>query len=175
MITLYRGARGKGKTLTMVKDALKYYKNHYKVYSNLESLKFGIYITSDFILNLSRNSNLNNCVLVIDEIELFFDSRNYSNKQNKAFSNFLQQIRKRNIVILSTCQYISLIDIRIRQQIDVCCYPRFDKYTLYCRAYYFDLTRLEEDYNSKIELSPCLVVYDARDVFGLYNTYELLN
>jgi len=173
MIILYRGARGRGKTLTMVKDALKFYQNGYKIYSNLTSLKFGECITSDFILKLSRLTELKDCVLVIDEIEFFFDSREFNKEQNKQFSRFLQQIRKRNIHILSTCQYISLIDVRIRQQIDIMAYPTFNRYNFACNVYYFDLTKLEDDY-SNTNLSPTFLTYHAKPIFELYNTLEMI-
>lgn len=71
MLVLYRGARGKGKTLTMVKDAYKFHLLGYRVISNL-NLKFGEYMSSTELLNLSKTSDLKNCILVIDEIELYF-------------------------------------------------------------------------------------------------------
>lgn len=173
MIALYRGSRGKGKTLTMVKDGKRYFDRGFKVYSNMKSLKFGEYVDSTFILNINRQSQLFNCVLIIDEIELFFDSREFSKKENKDFSKFLQQIRKRNVNILCTCQYVGLVDLRIRQQIDIIVYPHFDKVSLYVTCYYFDLTKLEDDFNP-MDLKPSVVVYNAFKVFSLYNTYEIL-
>lgn len=175
MIHIYRGPRGSGKTLSMVKDALRCYNKGFKIYSNISSLKFGQYITSDFILSLNRSSKLKNCVLVIDEIELFFDSREFSQTQNKQFSRFLQQIRKRNIHILCTCQYISLIDIRIRQQLDSISYPYYDKNNGFCKVYYYNLTKLEGlNGENGPKLTPSLAVFDAKPLFKLYDTLELL-
>jgi hypothetical protein len=172
MIVLYKGSRGKGKTLTLVKDLLKYHLDGYKIYSNIQ-LTFGEFIPSSEVLLLSRDSNLRNCVLGIDEIELFFDSRNFSKLENKTFSNFLQQLRKRNIIILCTAQFTNLIDIRLRNQLDFMCYPSFDKHTGYCSACYFDLTKMENSL-SNAPISSGLVVYDAKPIFKLYNTLELL-
>jgi len=172
MIVLYKGARGRGKTLTMVKDAFRFFENKYKIYANFH-LAFGEFISSEEVLNLSRNSELRDCVLVIDEIELFFDSRNFNKGESKTFSNFLQQIRKRNMIILCTTQYTNLIDLRIRQQIDLICYPDFDKKTGFCSCNYFDLTKIEDD-QKRVNISPCLVVYNAKPIFQLYDTYELL-
>jgi zona occludens toxin (predicted ATPase) len=177
MITLYRGSRGKGKTLTMTKDALKFFQRGFRVLTNLTSLKFGEKVSAEFILSLSRDSQLSNCVLVIDEIEYFFDSREWNSKGKKEilrqFSHFLQEIRKKNINILCTCQYISLVDIRIRQQIDTMVYPHFVLKLSICKVYYFDITKLEDDY-SNINLSPTFVVYDAKPIFKLYNTFEMI-
>lgn len=172
MIILYRGSRGKGKTLTMVKDAYNFYKAGFRVFGNLK-LGFGKLITSDEVVSLDHASDLKNCVLVVDEIELFFDSRNFGKTQNKTFSHFLQQIRKRNIVILCTAQYVNLIDLRIRQQLDIVVYPRFDKKTKFCSVNYFDLTKIEDCF-TEVKLNPTYLVYDASKIFPLYDTYELL-
>jgi len=52
-IVLYKGKRGAGKTLSMVKDGLQYFKEGYKVLRNFEA-KFGEYISEDEILNLDK-------------------------------------------------------------------------------------------------------------------------
>lgn len=171
MITLYRGSRGKGKTLTMVSDALKYYLKGYRILTNIQTLKFGEKVNAQFILSLNRDSQLFNAVLVIDEIELFFDSRNFSRPENKTFSYFLQQIRKRNVEILCTCQYIDLVDKRLRQQLDNMAYPKYDEKTGYCGVHFYDITKLEDFEITNI--SPSLRVYDARRIFNLYDTSEM--
>lgn len=172
MIVLYKGSRGKGKTLTMVKDAYKFYKNGYRVLANFK-IDFGEYISSEEVLALNRGSDLKNCVLVLDELQLFFDSRNFAKKQNKDFSNFIQQIRKRNIHILGTTQYVNTVELRFRQHIDIVAYPHFDKVTCLCRVYYFDISLLEDDLED-VKISPVLVVYNAEKIFGLYDTNEML-
>lgn len=171
MIVLYKGSRGKGKTLTMVKDAYTYYLEGYNILANF-TLKFGEYITSSEVLDLNRSSELYNCVLVLDEIQLFFDSRNFSKTESKNFSNFIQQIRKRNIKILCTTQYQNTIDLRLRQHLDIVCFPYFDKTNNICKAVYYDLTTLEDEVI--IAPHPTSVIYDATPVFSLYNTFEML-
>jgi hypothetical protein len=173
MIVLYRGSRGKGKTLTMVKDAYKYHLAGFKVLGNL-NLTFGSYISSSDVVNLNHRSDLRDCVLVIDEIELFFDSRNFSKQENKTFSHFLQQVRKRNIIILCTAQYTGLVDLRIRQQLDVVVYPKFDPITHFCSCLYFNLTEMEDNFSSDLHFSPSYICYDATKIFALYDTYEIL-
>lgn len=172
MIILYKGSRGKGKTLTMVRDAYKMYSNGYNIYSNM-TLSFGKYISSEDVLELNKDSMLFNCVLVLDELQLFFDSRNFTRQKNKDFSNFIQQSRKRNIHIFYTTQYINTVDLRIRQQTDIIAYPNFDDKTKFCHVFYFDLTKLEDDFEV-LALNPVTVVYDAKPIFKLYDTYEML-
>jgi hypothetical protein len=171
MIVLYRGARGRGKTLSMCKDAFTFYKNGYRILSNIK-LKFGEYISQEEVLKLNKGSELYNCVLVLDELQLFFDSRNFAKKENKDFSNFIQQIRKRNIIILGTTQYIGCLELRFRQHIDCLVYPTYDKVSKVCCVKYFDITILE-DYGFK-EVSSSTIFFYAPDVFPLYDTYEML-
>lgn len=170
MITLYRGARGQGKTLTMTKDALKYHRAGWKVYTNLEETEFEN-VTSEFIFSLSGDSELRNCVLVIDEIELFFDSRDWKKTEARFFSRFLQQIRKRNVLILCTAQFTNLIDVRLRQQIDSLCICSYCKQDEYCTCFYVDLTSIESNPNNP----NCFeITYYAPPIFKYYNTHQLL-
>lgn len=169
-IVLYRGARGTGKTLTMVKDALKYSLKGWNIYTNLDGTPFKN-VTSEFILSLSGLSSLKNCVLAIDEIELFFDSRDWNKKESKSFSRFLQQIRKRNVVILCTSQFTNLIDIRLRQQIDTLCICSFDRITSISTCEYVDLTSLE---SNSLKPDVFSVQYYSKPLFNLYDTYQLI-
>lgn len=170
MIVLYKGSRGRGKTLSMVKDAYQYYSDGFKILANLK-LTFGESISNDEVLSLSQYSKLYNCVLVLDELQLFFDSRNFPRKENKDFSYFIQQIRKRNIIILGTAQYVNTIELRFRQHIDYVAIPKFNKNLNICSVKYFDLTKLEDN---NTHIKPSVVVYDAKQVFPLYDTLQML-
>lgn len=173
MIVLYKGRRGCGKTLTMVKDAFRFYKNGYRILANFK-IEFGEYISPQEVLALNKESDLKDCVLVLDELQLFFDSRNFTRKENKDFGNFIQQIRKRNIHILGTTQYINTVELRFRQHTDILCYPFFDINTSLVKTYYFDITLLEDDMSGEPMIEPILVAYDARKIFNLYDSYEML-
>lgn len=169
-IVLYRGSRGRGKTLSMVRDAYIDYMKGYRILSNMR-LKFGEYVTSEEVLSLNRDSQLYNCILVLDEVQLFFDSRNFSKTQNKDFSNFIQQIRKRNVNIYCTTQYINTVDLRLRQHIDVIAMPKFYKGVNIVRISYYDLTKLEDGLS---DIKPVTVVYNSAPFFCLYDTNEML-
>jgi hypothetical protein len=171
-ITLYKGSRGKGKTLTMVKDAYNYYLDGYRVISNM-TLAFGDFMSSENVLKLSKDSNLFDCILVLDELQLFFDSRNFAKEGNKSFGSFIQQIRKRNIHIIATTQYVNTLELRFRQHIDYICYPDHDEESNMCTCLYFDISLLEDDL-TPVQLSPSSVTFDALDVYPLYNSYEML-
>lgn len=167
-IALYRGARGTGKSLTMTKDGYKYFMNGWPVYTNLSETPFH-QVTADFILSLSGDSMLKNCVLLIDEIEFFFDSREWNKAEARNFGRFLQQIRKRNVIILCTAQYSNLIDIRLRQQIDVVVICSFEY--PFCFGHYIDLTSFESNPTRPLSFK---IKYYAPPIFKLYNTHEII-
>lgn len=174
MIVLYKGSRGKGKTLTMVKDGLKYNLNGLKVFRNFKC-KFGTYISNDTIIELDKFSTIKDCVLMIDEIQIFFDNRQSMRKQNIRFSNFVQQIRKRHIILLCTTQFSNTIDMRLRQHIDVVAYPNFIMKWDLCEVTYMDLTAMEDDLLIKTPLPKIIkIVYDCKPIYNLYETDEII-
>lgn len=181
MIVLYKGSRGKGKTLSMTKDAFIYFQHGFRVLSNF-SLKFGEKVSNEGILALNKDSALFDCVLVIDELQILFDSRSWKKDTSLKFSNFIQQIRKRNIIILATTQYVNTVDKRFRQHIDVFAYPEFSKELAYCKVTYLDLSSFEDidlkiltnDSISLDVLKRRTIVFFARPIYALYNTAEMI-
>lgn len=176
MILLYKGRRGCGKTLTMIKDGLLYDNAGYKIFRNFDC-SFGKYISNEEILNLNKNSPIRDCVLLIDEIQIFFDSRRSMKKESINFSNFIQQIRKRNIILLTTTQYSNTTDLRLRQHLDVIAYPTFSKKFDVCEVVYIDLTTIEDDILTDItSKSPSYVrtIYYAKPLYKMYNTNQMI-
>lgn len=174
MIYFYKGAKGKGKTLTMVKDAYVYHLNGYKIYSNMKSIKFAIYISSEDIMKITKESPLRDCVLLIDEVQTLFNARRSMKKENVQFSFFIQQIRKRNIEMLATTQFSNSVDLIFRQHIDYIVSPHFDKDLNVCKVNYMDLNSVEDVGLSQSEPHTISVVYDATEIFGKYDTKELV-
>lgn len=173
-IVLYKGRRGCGKTLTIVKDGLLYFKNGWKVLRNFDCA-FGELITNEQIIHLDKNSELFNAVILIDELQILFDSRRSMKKENISFSNFVQQVRKRNIIILGATQYANTVDLRFRQHADIVCYPNYLKELKVCECIYVDVTSIEDTILHTVT-QPKFVktVYDARPIFQLYNTEQML-
>lgn len=175
MIYFYKGARGRGKTLTMIKDAWIFHKNGYQVLSNMKSVKFATYISNEDILNINKDSPFKNCVILVDEIQTLFNARRSAKKENLQFSFFIQQIRKRNIELLVTSQFANTIDLILRQHLDFVVRPYFDKELKVCRVDYQDLNSIEEGTDGMIKPAEVVsVVYDAREIFGKYDTKELI-
>ncbi|HEY8362379.1 MAG TPA: ATP-binding protein [Tissierellaceae bacterium] len=121
------GRQGSGKTAFITKLLVDNYSPDKKVYSNYTL--FGIdheKITFDNkknknsidILEVIRDNPdyFNNSIMLLDEIHIYFDSRDYMRQNNRVIQNFFSQLRKRNILLLATTQYILHLDIRIRRQ-----------------------------------------------------------
>lgn len=174
MICLYKGKRGCGKTLTMVKDGYNFHCLGWKVFRNFHC-SFGELITEEEIINLDKRSDIYNAVIMMDEVQIFFDARRSMRKRNLDFSNFIQQIRKRNIILLGTTQYANTVDLRFRQHVDVLVYPEFWKDLNVCQALYVDATSTEDLLLNQIKQPVTVpIVFEAWKVFPLYNTEELI-
>ena len=121
------GRQGSGKTAFITKLLVDNYSSDKKVYSNYSLFDIDYEkITFDNkrnknaidILNVIKdNPNyFNNSIMLLDEIHLYFDSRDFMKHNNRIIQNFFSQLRKRNILLLATTQYILHLDIRIRRQ-----------------------------------------------------------
>jgi len=169
MIVMYKGRRGTGKTLTMVKDGLGFYNKGWVIYSNFEVVFPYKKLNNDDILNLPDNDNIKNCVIMIDEIQTIIDSRRSMKSSNLNFSYWIQQIRKKNIVLLCTTQFTRTTDLRLREHIDIVVKPKFLHNYPVVTAEYFDITS-EEDLGY---IDSKVIVYNPTSIFGLYDTNEI--
>ncbi len=71
----------------------------------------------DILEQLDDNPNyFNNSIMLLDEIHIYLDSLDFMKKNNRRMQTFFSQLRKRNILLLGTTQYIMNVDIRIRRQ-----------------------------------------------------------
>lgn len=169
MIILYKGRRGSGKTLTMVKDAIQLYNKGWTIYSNFS---IGIpykKISNDDIISIADNKSINDCVLLIDEIQTIIDSRRSMKKGNLNFSYFIQQIRKRGIILLCTTQFTKTTDLRLREHVDIVVTPKIDLKYPVVEATYWDVTSVEE--LGYIESRT--IIYNPELIWNLYDTNEI--
>jgi hypothetical protein len=120
------GRQGSGKTAFITKLLVDNYSPDKKVYSNYSL--FGIEHEKITFNRKSKNSidilevikdnpdYFNNSIMLLDEIHIYFDSRDFMRQNNRIIQNFFSQLRKRNILLLATTQYILHLDVRIRRQ-----------------------------------------------------------
>lgn len=121
------GQQGSGKTLFITKLLVDSYNNR-KIYSNYTL--YGLPYTK---ITLNRDSAedvpklfdmlkdnpdiFNDSIILIDEIHLDLDSRDFMKNNQRQIQVFFSQLRKRNILLLATTQYIMHVDIRVRRQL----------------------------------------------------------
>lgn len=171
LIGLFQGSRGCGKTLGLTSLGLDFYACGWKIYSNFRC-SFAEVVSNDFIRNIDKHTDLHDCVLLIDELQILFDSRLWKNSTSIDFSHFIQQIRKRNVVILGSTQYTDTVEKRIRQHVDLLICPKFYDEFGVSSYVVIDLTSLE-DLDSSDPLSVEFFYY-AESLFDLYDTKEII-
>lgn len=124
MITGYYGIQGAGKTLTMVYDLVK--NNHRKkktIKTNMVIAVESEVITKKEIVEYTKtDSNIKNCYMALDEIQMIADSRNSMSKANKLISYLVLQARKRSVDLSYTTQSIHQVEKRLRDQTDYLCF-----------------------------------------------------
>ena len=66
---------------------------------------------------LNKDQNyFNNSIMILDEIHVYLDSRDFFKKYNRPIQTFMSQLRKRNILLLATTQHLLNVDVRVRRQ-----------------------------------------------------------
>ena len=171
------GRQGSGKTAFITKLLVDNYSNDRKVYSNYSL--FGIdyqKITFDNkknknaidILNvISENPDyFNNSIMLLDEIHIYFDSRDFFKRNNRIIQNFFSQLRKRNILLLATTQYILHLDIRIRRQ----ALAVFQMANLKDGIFRVDVHEIDGYFTSFVKSE----LVNLNDYFKYFDTYELI-
>lgn len=103
------GKPGSGKTTTMVKLAHKYRKKGYTVYANVDIP--GTFRVEDS--DITKYELKRKSVLLIDEIGLIFDNRNFKNFTPEQ-RDWWKLYRHRQLIIWSFSQHMD-IDVKLRQ------------------------------------------------------------
>ena len=171
------GRQGSGKTAFITKLLVDNYTSDKKVYSNYSL--FGINyekITFDNkrnknatdILEIIRDNPdyFNNSIMLLDEIHIYFDSRDFMRHNNRIIQNFFSQLRKRNILLLATTQYILHLDIRIRRQ----ALAVFQMTNLKDGIFKVDVHEIDGYYTSFIRTE----LVNLNSYFKYYDTNELI-
>lgn len=173
MIALYVGRRGCGKTTTLVKDAYAFKLAGWRVITNMTSLSFAdeVMETEDILALLGGNDT--DVVVVLDEIQTFIDSRRSMRKRNVEFTYYIQQIRKRNVVILAATQFSRRVDVAFREHVDIIVKPTYLGQFPVVVVRYIDRTVLDE--GGFLDDAMVEMVYDPRAVFSLFDTREVID
>ena len=172
MIAGFIGKMGSGKTLSMVREALKYHARGFKIYSNFHlSVPYEPLSFDELFAMAENQESLDNVVLLLDEIHILLDSRSGMRKVNKVLTFWLNQTRKMGVKLFYTTQHIHQIDKRLRSGTNffIFCdgfkYLRVEKDTLHfiCSNYITDGENGRKEY------------FLGDQFYGFYNTNEIVS
>lgn len=175
------GKQGSGKTLMITKLMYdEYIKEKRPIFSNYNLI--GIPFTPIDLLKHDRGDNvtrqnildmldddtncLNGAIILLDEIHLYFDSLDFMKRDTRPMQIFFSQLRKRNILLYATTQYLMNVDIRIRRQ----CFNIFEMEHIYKDL--FEVTTHEIDGYYAREISKYKLYLS--EYYKMYNTNEVI-
>lgn len=158
MIIGLMGKMGAGKTLTQ-SILTRYYaqKTNSPYWSNY-SLD-----GSKRIKSLKDIWKIENGIIAWDEIWLTIDARMY--KDNVGITRWINQLRKKSLMLLYTTQHIRQVELRLRNATDVliCCDKMKNKD--------IKLTFIDWQYR---RMGRRMIMKNPKKYYSLYNTYEVL-
>jgi len=161
MLTLISGGLGSGKTLFSVVIAHIMHQHKKRVVAN-----FAIEgISEKFNVKTFLKAEYDNCVLILDEIYQYIDSRNSMSQLNRFFSYILFQSRKKSLEIYIIAQQTQSIDIRFRHLTD---------FEIKCQKRHFGFIYERIDTQTQENAFTLLRFEKAAQFFPLYNTNEIV-
>lgn len=157
MLVGLMGKMGAGKTLSMsVLGTYIHKKTGVPLHANY-SLQDSSPITS-----LKQLWTITEGIICFDEMWLTMDSRLWSN--NVALTRWINQTRKKKLLVLYTTQHINQIELRARKATDV---------LIYCMRSGNDITLQFIDYQYS-QMGRRYQLNRPDRFYGLYDTYEVL-
>lgn len=118
MLRVYGGLPGYGKTTTMCNDLILAMEKGIHVAANFD-MTLPIPLKEKFVSwsKLSETFEMKNCIIAIDELAAYADSRNWKNLP-LPFLRKLQQHRKDSLHIWGTVQSPKRLDVAFRELVD---------------------------------------------------------
>lgn len=160
MLVGIAGRMGTGKTLSMtvLGQALAYISKS-PLYANytLNGIDY------KFLTSIKDLWESDKGIMLLDELWLTMDSRLW--KDNTKLSRWLNQTRKKDLIILYTTQHIGQVDIRIRRATDwlIICEKKPEGIWLNFIEYQYGL------------IGKKLLIENPQKHYNRYNTYEVLS
>lgn len=164
------GTQGSGKTalITMLTITEHQKHNDRKIFSNYNlEIPHEKITLKDIITMLDDDPNiLNNSIILLDEIHLYLDSLDFMRKNNRKLQTFFSQLRKRNILLFGTTQYIMHVDIRIRRHLKMV----YDMTNLKGGLFNILISEIDGYYTNPIKN----IQMDLKKAFKYYDTNEII-
>jgi len=159
MIVGITGKMGSGKTLLMSIFGFSFTKE-VPVYSNYETT------FSRVIKSLKELISITDGIILIDEIHLQLDARLWFTKEGVKFTHWVNQTRKKNLILFYTSQHFKQVDIRLRRATDLLIHSlNFGYYFKYlfidpASEYLLKIIRVDKE--------------KMKPFFQIYNTFEFI-
>lgn len=120
MITTFEGVMGSGKTITAVAlAACEHYQNGRKIISNIHLAFPYTRFDMQYFMDHLQDTQLNNCVTVLDEAFQYMDARRSGGRANLLWTYYTVQTRKRGVDLYACFHHYDVMDKRFRRQIDI--------------------------------------------------------
>jgi len=151
------GKMGTGKTLSMTMFAeYLYYKFHIEIYSN--------YLLAN-AYKIEKQTDLwkiKNGIICLDEVWLTLDSRLWAN--NVSLTRWINQTRKKRVIVFYTSQHISQVELRMRNATDILIYCEKKDKSIWLNFVDYHYGTLGRKF--KIE--------DPKKFYNFYDTFEIV-
>lgn len=175
-VSVFVGKQGAGKSVSMLNSALSILKNDkskQKVYTNINVGHSDFVTLNDVEMTDILNTG-SNCIIMIDEIHLYFYSKNRNSQEVIVpFS----QLRKRNIIVLGTSQVWFHLDKSVRDQALFLVACRKTWFSLIFKNQWIPTTgyTISEEGNLEIkQVSFTTRFFRQSYLFDLYDSYETI-
>lgn len=158
------GKMGSGKTLmmTMLASALKHEVPDIKLFSNYNLNRAEIINSTDELIKITDG------VVALDEFWVSMDSRVW--KDNVFLTRWINQTRKKNLLVLYTTQAFGQIDIRVRNATDLLIFcERFSK----AKTPFFRYSFID-NFGKTILKSFKILESQAENFYDFYDSFEIV-
>lgn len=115
----------------------------------------------------TNDDYLNNSIILLDEVHIYFDSYDFLKNENRTISAFASQLRKRNTLLLATTQYLLQVSIRLRKQAKFIFDLSKDGKMFQCAINEIDGYYTKPLSTIKIDLRPYFRFYDTNEIIHL--------
>ena len=173
----YCGKQGSSKTMNVIRYLYEHSQNYEKIYTNMKSINNELipYKYIEGLEGLLALRKEHDCIIFFDEI---FTEINKHQKIGKDVMDFLSQMRKRRIILITTCQEWRLLplDFRLYVRYQINCsmksIPLFNAISIKKIIDGDNIKWSDDEQDFVGELIETNIWHCEKNICDLYDTYE---